>query len=136
MIGQYQDPQMGWGNPYAQQVYGQNPYPQGTGWQYNGQPTATVKQENNLTQEEIQQLLKKGNQFSIALTETEKLRGICNHRSADGMKDALREIPGTGEYVCDICGYRFTPAIITTANPDDVNDNGMAELTAAIHIVS
>ena len=122
--GQYQSaPQMGAGyaNPYG------NPYPQGTGYQFNGQPQAQVKQDNNLSQEEIQTLLKKENQFTIALTETERLRGICNHRTADGLHDALVEDPNTGECTCKICGYSFTPSTIAA------NDRAaMDELKATV----
>ena len=137
MIGQtqtYQNPQMGMG--YGNGNYGQgvpgygtfNPNPQGTGYQFNGAPVAAVKVDNNLTQDEIQQLVKKEAQFTIALSETEKLKGICNHRTADGMRDALNEDPNTGECTCRICGYTFTPSFIAS------DDNaGMEELWATVH---
>lgn len=79
----------------------------GSGYQYrgSGQPR---KQPNVLTNEQIQNLLKKDNQFSLQITETERQKAICNHRTADGMGDALVE-DADGFCVCQICGYKFLP---------------------------
>ena len=53
----------------------------GTGAYYTGmQPNQVPQIKNNLSQEEIQKLMKKENEFSLALTETEILRAQCNHR--------------------------------------------------------
>ena len=82
--------------------------PQGTGMQFAGfgqQPTA---QMNVLTTEEINQLMKKENSFSLALSETDKLRASCNHRRPDGLNDALYE-EEDGTVRCSICGYKFRP---------------------------
>ena len=85
-------------------------FPAGTGYQFNpGQGMQPVKQMNNLTPEEIQQLVKKENQFSLQMTQTEKLRAVCNHRRQDGSGDALVEDPTTGLCRCEICGYDFKP---------------------------
>jgi hypothetical protein len=101
---------------------GQQPQyvPQGTGAWYNGNsnPNISPKQPNNLSQEEIQKLLQKENQFSLQITEMEKLRGICNHRRADGMGDALVEDPVTGVCRCQICGYEFKPIDAQTSQED------------------
>lgn len=72
-------------------------------------PQAATKFENALTAEEIEQLQKKVSQFSIAITNEERLRGICNHRTADGTQDALVEDQITGNMRCQICGYEFKP---------------------------
>lgn len=67
-----------------------------------------AKQSSTLTQEEYNRLIKQDNPFSLALTETEVLRGFCNHRSQDGMKDMLVSDPD-GTVHCEVCGYRFSP---------------------------
>jgi hypothetical protein len=91
---------------------------QGTGYQFNGmQPQQVPPMKNNLTQEEIQKLIQKENQFSLVVTETEKLRAICNHKwpeMRDGKWDALVETD-TG-CKCMICGYEFDPIDIGTTN--------------------
>ena len=64
--------------------------PQGTGFQYVGGAQAQPQKIYNvLTNEEIQKLITKENQFSLQLTATEVLRAKCNHRTADGMADAI-----------------------------------------------
>lgn len=88
--------------------YGMGFVPQGTGMQYTGfgqQPTA---QPNVLNQDEINLLMKKENSFSLALSETDKLKAACNHRRADGLNDALYE-EEDGTVRCSICGYKFRP---------------------------
>lgn len=75
---------------------------------YGGmQPQQVTKFQNNLTEEEINQLMKTGSSFSLAITREEQLRGICNHRTADGMGDALTVDEVTGALKCAICGYTF-----------------------------
>ena len=95
--------------------------PQGTGYQYNPGNQQAPKQMNNLSQEEIQKLVQKENQFSLQITETEKLRAVCNHRRADGMGDALVEDPVSGICRCQICGYEFKPAD-TALSEEDLKD--------------
>ena len=82
--------------------------PQGTGMQYNGFGQAPTVQRNVLNQEEISLLMKKENSFSLALNETDKLKAACNHRSLDGLQDALYE-EEDGSVRCSICGYKFRP---------------------------
>ena len=104
---------------YSQPMFGGVPGGlQGTGYQFNGmQPQQVPPMKNNLTQEEIQKLIQKENQFSLVVTETEKLRAICNHKwpeMRDGKWDALVETE-TG-CKCMICGYEFDPIDIGTTN--------------------
>lgn len=73
------------------------------------QPQVAVRTQNALTAEEIEQLQKKGSHFSIAITNEERLRGICTHRLPDGSRDTLVEDPITGNQRCTICGYEFKP---------------------------
>lgn len=75
--------------------------------QYGGMPPQP-KFSNTLTNEEMEKLRKKQNEFSLSITEDERLRAICNHRSADGMNDTLVQEPD-GTVVCTTCGYRFKP---------------------------
>lgn len=111
---------MGMGGFYGQQM---DPYAQvrGTGYQYNGmgfgQPQQ-AKAKNALTSEEIQKLIQKKNVFSLAITETEKLRAICTHRFDNG-NDALSDVfdssgVATGMVKCQICGHVFRPADVST----------------------
>lgn len=95
-------------------IYGNMGFPQGTGYQYTGMPVAPQKINNVLTNEEIQKLIQKENQFSLQLTETEVLRAKCNHRTADGMKDAITE-DFDGVSRCSICGYAFRPLSVQTS---------------------
>lgn len=104
---------------YATQNGGWNPMGMmGTGNQYYGDPNAK-KQMNTLTNEQIQKLMKKDNQFSLQITETERLKAICNHRTADGMGDALRETPD-GLCTCQICGYSFLPLDASASSLEQV----------------
>ena len=83
------------------------------GFAYNGfqgQPQATQKFNNVLTAEQIKRLQQNTEQFQIGLTEEEMLRAVCNHRSADGMSDALVFDKMTGIARCTICGYEFRPS--------------------------
>lgn len=86
--------------------------PQMGGFNYQGMGGITppmTKFSNNLTADEIKQLQQKVSQFSMGLTNEERLRGICNHRNADGTEDALVFDPQTGVATCTICGYEFRP---------------------------
>ena len=77
-------------------------------WQYQGQPQQTMdKVASTLTPEEHNRLAKKISQFSIAITDEERLRGICNHRTEDGSRDTLVRDPVTGSFRCTVCGYTF-----------------------------
>lgn len=96
-------------------TYGNMGFPQGTGYQYMGAPVAPQKINNVLTNEEIQKLIQKENQFSLQLTETEVLRAKCNHRTADGLHDTIVEDPITGVSRCTICGYEFRPLQVQTS---------------------
>ena len=90
--------------------------PQGTGYQYVGGAQAQApKIYNILSNEEIQKLITKENQFSLQLTATEVLRAKCNHRRADGLDDAIEEDPITGISKCQICGYEFKPVDANTS---------------------
>lgn len=80
----------------------------GTGMQFNGYPTPRTKQMNVLTAEEIAQLTKNTNTFSLALTETDKLQAACTHQKTDGTGDSLIE-GEDGTVQCAICGYKFKP---------------------------
>lgn len=88
---------------------------------YNGiTPQQMPKRTNVLTDDEIKKLQSNREQFSLAISDDEHLRAICNHRAADGMGDALDQDPedptGVG-VVCRICGQKFTP--IMTDSPED-----------------
>ena len=116
--------------PYMQQpnnMYQNNGFMQGQGVQYNP-GFQQHRLHNVLTGDEIAELMKSGNQFSLAITEKDKKRAACNHQKADGTGDALTE-DVDGRVVCGICGYKFKPlnAYQTTkeslqAAVDDIND--------------
>ena len=97
-------------------------FPQGSGYQFMGGPQMPTKINNFLSNEEIQKLIQKENQFSLQLTETEVLRGKCNHRSADGLRDTIVEDPITGVSRCTICGYEFRPLDIQTS-PEQIQES-------------
>ena len=120
MMGQY-GPTMYGGNPYGAPQYAPmgGGSPSGTGYQYHGAPLQ--KHGNTLGNDEIQKLVKKENVFSLQITETEKLRAICNHRAADGMSDTLVEGPD-GLCTCQICGYRFLPLDASMSSLDQVEE--------------
>ena len=91
--------------------------PTGTGWNYPGQdPRTQTKVKNVLTGEEINKLFQKGNSFSLAITEMERLRAICTHRFENGM-DALQDIGG-GAQRCQICGHEFIPVPVSSSKED------------------
>lgn len=100
-------------------MYGANNMGQ---YQYTGmaQPS-NVKFDNILTPEQIKQLQQTHETFSLALTEDERLRSICNHRSADGTSDSLIYDDATGEARCTICGHSFKP-ISNTITIDQVKE--------------
>ena len=90
------------------------------GWAYNPNPQQyQTKQVSSLSAEEYDRLQKQDNPFSLALTETEMLRGICNHRTKDGMGDTLVQNPD-GSVECQVCGYRFRP--VDTMQQEDVKE--------------
>lgn len=97
-------------------------FPQGTGYIYNGMQPTPQKINNVLSNEEIQQLTQKENQFSLQLTQTEVLRAKCNHRTADGLHDAITEDPITGICRCSICGYEFKP-IDAQISPETIQES-------------
>ena len=86
----------------------------------NGGKTIT-KQSSTLTQEEYSRLVKNDNAFSLALSETDVLRGICNHRSLDGMSDSLVNEPD-GTVRCNICNYVFSP-VDPSLTKEDIRDS-------------
>ena len=80
----------------------------GQAYMYGGQtPQQMQKFSNPLTAEEIEMLTKATSKFSLNITNEQRLRGICNHRTADGMGDAIVEDKATGLLKCSICGYTF-----------------------------
>lgn len=92
------------------------------GMQFNPQAGAQqyqVKRGSTLSQEEYARLVKNSNPFSLALTETEVLKGICNHQKPDGSGDALVQDPD-GTIRCEICQYRFNP--VSDLTKDDVTE--------------
>ena len=91
--------------------------PQGTGYQYNGMaPNNVPPLKNFLTEEEIQKLIHKDNTFSLAITETERLKATCNHRYNNGT-DAIVETEN-GLCRCNICGHVFDPIDANTTKED------------------
>lgn len=110
---------MGMGMPMNNGMMGG--IPTGTGFQYNGiQPNAVPQFKNNLTDEEIQRLIQKENQFSLAVTETDKLRAACNHRDPKTGRDTITE-DAEGNCTCYICQYRFNP-VDSTMTKDNLFD--------------
>ena len=84
--------------------------PINAGYQYNGMPAQNMVRFNNtLTPEQIKRLQQKDSQFSLGLTDDERLRGICNHRNEAGDSDSLVFDSITGEARCTSCGYQFRP---------------------------
>ena len=79
------------------------------------------KFDNPLTPEQIKKLQQKSEQFSLGITEEEWLRGICNHRNAEGTSDSLVYDPVTGEARCTICGYKFKP-VDSNMSPESIRD--------------
>lgn len=119
----------GQGMPFGQpNGYFNNGFMQGQGVQYTP-PQQPHKIQNILTPDEIAHLVKDKNQFSLALTQEEKLKACCNHQWTDKNIDALVEDQTDGRVVCQICGYKFKPldAYTTTkeslqAAVDDILD--------------
>ena len=89
--------------------------------QFNGvAPQNMPKIQNVLTEEEMKKIMGTRDQFSLAITEDEHLRAICNHRGTEG--DALETDPTDGSTViCKICGQKFTP--IATDSPAEYVQN-------------
>ena len=97
-------------------------YPNQPQMVYNGvQPQQVMKRNNVLTDEEIKKLQFRP-QFSLAITEEDHLRAMCNHRTQDGTGSALEQDPNDPDaVVCKICGHKFTP-IMTDAPEDYVQE--------------
>lgn len=106
---------MEFGNNYGVN-YGQPTFG-ATGYQWNPNAQQQVKQMNILTADEIQTLMKSENKFTLALTQTEKLKAACNHRKADGTGDTLVE-NADGTVSCQICGYTFKPVDPATSGEE------------------
>lgn len=98
-----------------------NPYAQGNFNNY-GQPQTATPYNSTLTPEEFKMLQKQQNEFSLGLTEEEKLRAICNHRTPDGLNDTLEPFvdPVTGETKtrCKVCGYVFDTVSQSTSKEE------------------
>ena len=92
-------------------------------YNYQGMaPQAVQKFNNALTAEEIQRLQQKVQQFSLGITEEEYLRGVCNHRNAEGTADTLVIDPVTGKVRCATCGYEFSP-VEPNMTPEELQDD-------------
>lgn len=91
------------------------------GYNYQGMAQPVQKFNNPLTPDQIKKLQQKGDQFSLGITEDEYLRGICNHRNAEGTADTLVFDAMTGEARCVICGYKFRP-IEASVSLDQIKD--------------
>ena len=93
-------------------------YPNQPQMMYNGiQPQQVKKFNNVLTEDEIKKLQYRP-QFSLAITEEDHLRAMCNHRAPDGSSYTLESDPiDPSVQVCKICGHRFTP--IETNAPEE-----------------
>lgn len=98
-------------------------FPQQPQMVFNGvQPQQMPKRNNTLTDEEIKKIQANRTQFTLAISEDEHLRAICNHRTADGLNDALETDPeDPNVVVCKVCGQKFTP--IMTDSPADYVQN-------------
>lgn len=98
-------------------------FPQQPQMVFNGmQPQQMPKRNNTLTDEEIKKIQGNRDQFTLAISEHEHLQAICNHRTADGMNDALESDPDDpNAVICRICGQKFTP--IMTDSPADYVQN-------------
>ena len=73
------------------------PNPTMGGYNYQGMNQPMQKHGNVLSNEQIKSLQQKQQQFSLALTQEEYLRAVCNHRNMDGTGDTLVYDPETGE---------------------------------------
>lgn len=92
------------------------------GFAYQGMGQPVAKFNNPLTPEQIKKLQQKGEQFSLGITEDEWLRGVCNHRNAEGTADTLVFDSLTGEARCTICGYKFKP-IESSVSPEQIKES-------------
>lgn len=77
-------------------------------------PNHQVKLENCLSDDEIGRLIQKENVFSLAVTETEKLRAICSHRFPTGQDALVDSGKNDGTVRCQICGHEFLPVEVGT----------------------
>ena len=67
------------------------------------------KISNLLTEEEIRELQKNDNKFTLGLTNLEAMKSACTHRQVNGLQDSLSYDSNTGIARCAICGYEFMP---------------------------
>lgn len=88
------------------------------GYSYTG-GAPIHKQPSTLTAEEYNRLVKQENPFSLALTEVEVLRAICNHRTPDGLGDTLLAT-SNGQMKCQVCGYEFIPLDSTEIDKEGI----------------
>lgn len=109
-------------------MMGQQPTMGGYAYQGMGQPVQKIN--NVLTPDQIKRLQQKSQNFSLAISEEEMLRGICTHRNAEGTADALVFDPMTGIARCTICGYEFKPI-----DPDIKPENLKADVDNIVDIL-
>ena len=60
-----------------------------------------------LTAEQITALRKSSSEFSLTITEEDRIRAQCNHFDQNGNFAGVRSVNGSG-YICNICGSRFS----------------------------
>lgn len=100
----------------------------GTGYQYNGSPANGMGMASPykswLTQDELQNLSnQQSKKFSLEITDEERMRAICNHRTADGADDTL-VMYDNDEVRCQICGAIFRPV-------ENMSDDNVADICNA-----
>jgi hypothetical protein len=83
--------------------YGPGQMPANNGYMYN-QPQL-AKPTNPLTPEEIASLKQNNGQFSLAINETDILRGRCFHRDETGRQTTVTNTDGS--CTCTMCGYTW-----------------------------
>ncbi|MBR1988780.1 MAG: hypothetical protein IKA36_07075 [Clostridia bacterium] len=82
-----------------------------------------VKVSSWLQQNEIDELTKNNSEFSLALSQEDILKGLCNHRNKDGSPSLVVE--GDGDLRCTVCGYKFSVN-------KDADEEGVAKATKII----
>ena len=94
--------------------------PYGTGAQYTSGNPLVYKQW--LSNDELQSMIQKGgDQLSLQITEDERRRAICNHRTVDGTNDVIVPVGDDGTCKCLFCGYTFRP-VSEAITKEDVQD--------------
>ncbi len=86
--------------PFQNSMYGS---PMMAGQTVNVDPKSFCQ---TLSAEEIESLKQTTEEFTLGITNREKLVAICMHRNLDG-KSALSPDPTTNEVTCLICGEKF-----------------------------